>query len=203
MLFRSTESIKDEFVELLENKRSKTVQVIWYEVPEEKAHETFRNLNSGKISLTNTELIKALFLNSASGLDTSVREDAARQFEEMEQTFNQDHFWAMLSSDEPIFPHTRMDLLFNLIAEIDENESEKDFRSSFRWFAKETNGNLESKWKKVRHTFLRLYDFYNNIYLYHYIGYLTYCNKENRYKFLTSILKSSREKTKSNFIHKK
>ena len=173
----TTEEIKSKFIELLNGQSEKSIQVIWYEVPQNKAHETFRNLNSGKISLTNTELIKALFLNRASGLKEGLREDAARQFEEMEQTINNDHFWAMLSSEEPIFPHTRMDLFFNLIAMVDDFESDKDFRCSFRWFANEANGNLEAKWQKIRHTFLRLHDMYKNIYTYHYIGYLVSVQK--------------------------
>ena len=49
--------------ELLYAKKSspKSVQVIWYEVAESKRHITFRNLNSGKIPLSNTELVKAVF----------------------------------------------------------------------------------------------------------------------------------------------
>lgn len=196
-----TEYLKNKFVELLDGKGNKSVQVIWYEVPKEKSYETFRNLNSGKISLTNTELIKALFLNRASGLNEGLRDDAARQFEEMEQIINNDHFWAMLSSEEPIYPHTRMDLLFNLIAEVDDLKADKDFRSSFRLFASEANDNLEAKWQKIRHTFLRIYDMYKNIYTYHYIGYLTYCNQGNRYQFLSSLLETSRKYSKTVFVN--
>lgn len=194
---------KRRFIELLEGKGKKSIRVIWYEVPENKAHETFRNLNDGKITLTNTELIKALFLNRVSGLCDGMREYAARQFEEMEQAFNNDHFWAMLSSQEPAFPHTRMDLMFNLIAKIDETDTDNDFRSSFRWFADKANGNLEEKWGNVRDTFIRLLDLYKNIYTYHYIGYLTYCTPErDRYKFLVSILKSNQEYSKTGFVNR-
>jgi hypothetical protein len=192
--------VKSSFLDLLDDKSDKKVQVIWYEVHESKAHETFRNLNSGKISLTNTELIKALFLNRVSGLNDSDRENAARQFEEMEQVINKDHFWAMLSSEEPRFPHTRMDLFFNLVANVKENDCEKDHRTSFRWFADFHNGSLEDKWEQVRHTFLRLYDMYENTYTYHYLGYLTYCNQGSRYKFLKDILHESRVKDKTEFI---
>lgn len=194
------EQVKSRFVELLNDKTDKSVQVIWYEVKEEKAYETFRNLNSGKISLTNTELIKALFLNRVSGLIDNDRENAARQFEDMEQTINKDHFWAMLSSDEPRYPHTRMDLFFNLVAGVKEEEAEKDFRCSFRWFADPSKGSIEEKWKQVRHTFLRLLDLYENEYAYHYVGYLTYCKQDNRYGFLKEILQKSRSLGKIEFI---
>lgn len=197
----TSDLLKSKFLDLLDGNSDKSIQVIWYEVPENRAHETFRNLNSGKISLTNTELIKALFLNRTSGLNEGLREDAARQFEEMEQIINNDHFWAMLSSEEPIFPHTRMDLFFNLIAKVDDSEANKDFRSSFRWFANEANGNLEAKWQKIRHTFLRLHDMYKNIYTYHYIGYLTYCKQDKRFEFLSTLLKNSREFSKTVFVN--
>jgi hypothetical protein len=92
---------------------------------------------------------------------------------------------------------------------VDDFEADKDFRCSFRWFANEANGNLEAKWQKIRHTFLRLHDMYKNIYTYHYIGYLTYCyqdnrNKfqDNRYKFLSSLLNSSREYSKTVFVNR-
>lgn len=199
--FETNQEYKNRYLDLLDGKSNKSIQVIWYEVPENKAYETFRNLNSGKISLTNTELIKALFLNRASGLNEVLREDAARQFEEMEQIVSNDHFWAMLSSEVPIFPHTRMDLFFNLIAKVDDSEAAKDFRSSFRWFADETKGKLEDKWHEIRDSFLRLYDMYKNIYTYHYIGYLTYCKQESRYKFLSYLLDRSRKSSKTDFVN--
>ena len=63
------ENLKELFEELLKAKREKkSVQVIWYETPKEKTHETFRNLNSGKISLSNSDLIKGLLLNRVNGL---------------------------------------------------------------------------------------------------------------------------------------
>jgi len=40
----------------------KDIKFIWYEVPEEEEIQIFTRLNIGKIPLTNSELIKALFL---------------------------------------------------------------------------------------------------------------------------------------------
>ena len=47
-------------------------RVIWYETEESVSTQVFTRLNIGKISLTNAELIKALFLNS-SNTDTKPR----------------------------------------------------------------------------------------------------------------------------------
>lgn len=197
---KQKEHVKSQFIKLLNaDAYQRSVKVLWYKVPADKAHETFRNLNSGKISLTNTELIKALLLNRCSGLETGVRENAARQFEEMERTLEKDHFWYMVSSDEASFPQTRMDLLFNLVANVSEEDAAKDFRKSFRWFADIKNGNINSKWKQVRHTYLRLLDLYENMYAYHYIGFLAYSRTGDKMNFIKDLLKENRKKPKSDF----
>ena len=180
-----------------------SVQVIWYETPKEKAHETFRNLNSGKISLTNTDLIKALLLNRVNGLPANQHETVARQFEEMEQTLKLDHFWHMLSSEVPKYPHTRMDLLFNVVANVEEKEVQIDYRTSFRWFAEEDEKlSLEQKWQQVRHTFLRLYDMYMDMYSYHYIGFLTYYKTGDSIKRLHELISDNEKMDKNEFIEK-
>lgn len=184
-------------------KSVQSVQVIWYETPKEKAHETFRNLNSGKISLTNTDLIKALLLNRVNGLPADQHETVARQFEEMEQTLKLDHFWHMLSSEEPKYPHTRMDLLFNVVANVEEKEVQIDYRTSFRWFAEEDEKlSLEQKWQQVRHTFLRLYDMYMDMYSYHYIGFLTYYKTGDSIKRLHELISDNEKMDKNEFIEK-
>lgn len=199
----TTEYIKKEFVELLENKRYKSVQVIWYEVPEEKAHETFRNLNSGKISLTNTELIKALLLNRVSGLPDKERDEAATVFEQIEQQMQDDHFWYMFSATELRKGQARMDFLFNLVAGCTLRDYETDPRWSFRnYFSKPEYGSLSDKWKQVRHTFLRLKDMYDDIYCYHYIGFLTYNSNSNTLYSTQELLKLCREIPHSEFINK-
>ena len=198
------DSEKKDLLDVLDASRSqKSVQVIWYETPKEKAHETFRNLNSGKISLTNTDLIKALLLNRVNGLPANQHETVARQFEEMEQTLKLDHFWHMLSSEVPKYPHTRMDLLFNVVANVEEKEVQIDYRTSFRRFAEENKElSLEQKWQQVRHTFLRLYDMYMDMYSYHYIGFLTYYKTGDSIKRLHELISDNEKMDKNEFIEK-
>lgn len=200
-----TENLKNQFVELLDGKGSKSVQVIWYEVPEKKSYETFRNLNSGKISLTNTELIKALLLNRVSGLPKKELDEAAAVFELIEQQIQNDRFWYMFNATEPRTGQTRMDFLFNLVAECTLRDYETDSRWSFRnIFSKPEKGSLSSKWKQVRHTFLRLKDMYEDIYCYHYIGFLTYSDtinsNANSLNRTRELLELSREVSHSEFV---
>ena len=194
------------FKDLLEgSKEDKSLQVIWYEVvgDNEKQHEIFSNLNSGKIPLTNTELIKALFLNRASGLPAREREEAAAIFEQIEQQMQNDHFWYMFNASELRNGQTRMDFLFNLVANCKQSDYEIDARWSFRnYFSKPEKGSLSDKWKQVRHTFLRLKDMYDDIYCYHYIGFLTYNSNDNTLNSTKEFLALSRKSTHSEFVEK-
>ncbi len=197
------EHYRSMFKKLLEcGKEGKSLQVIWYEVvgDDEKRHELFSNLNSGKIHLTNTELIKALFLNRASGLPAKEREEAAAIFEQIEQQMQDDHFWYMFNASELRNGQTRMDFLFNLVANCEQSDYEIDSRWSFRnYFSKLEKGSLSDKWKQVRHTFLRLRDMYDDIYCYHYIGFLTY-NSNDTLNSTSNLLKLSRKSTHSEFV---
>ena len=190
---------KTELGELLRTgKGSKSVQVIWYEVEENKSHTTFRNLNSGKIPLSNTELVKALFLNRTSGLKEGLREQAATLFEEMEQMMRNDSFWYMFNPEEQKEGQSRLDFIFNLAAECSPENYSINPRWSFRnYFDKDIGKTLEEKWQTVRHTYLRLKDMYEDPYIYHYVGFLTFCkDKSSRAE---ALLSWSREKSKTEF----
>lgn len=192
----------DAFKKLLEaRKDEKSIQVIWYIVNKEKQHETFRNLNSGKIHLTNTELIKALMLNRVSGLPHKEREEAAAIFEQIEQYMQNDRFWYMFNAGELREGQARMDFLFNLVAGCKQNDYEIDARWSFRnYFSNPEKGSLSEKWKQVRHTYLRLRDMYDDIYCYHYIGFLTYNSNDNTLNSTRKLLKIYREVSHSDFV---
>ena len=193
------------FKTLLEGNGGKSLHVIWYEVvgDKEKQHEIFSNLNSGKIHLTNTELIKALLLNSVSGLPGKEQNEAAAIFEQIERYMQNDNFWYMFNASELRNGQTRMDFLFNLVANCKQSDYEIDARWSFRnYFSKPEKGSLSDKWKQVRHTFLRLKDMYDDIYCYHYIGFLTYNSNDNTLNSTKEFLALSRKSTHSEFVEK-
>lgn len=173
-----TKDYEKEFRKLLNADKSgkQSVQFIIYLVADGKKHEVFRNLNSGKIPLTNTELIKALLLNRVSGLRETRRYEVASEFEQMQQEMQNDHFWYMFNKEDAQNDHSRMDVLFNLVANCKQEDYMIDSRWSFRnYFDNPEKGSLDSKWKQVREKFLELQDLYNDSYTYHYIGFLTYC----------------------------
>lgn len=182
------------------DKSSKSVQVIWYEVEKSKSHSTFRNLNSGKIPLSNTELIKAYFLNRTSGLKDGLREQAATLFEEMEQLMKKDCFWYMYNSEGQKECQSRLDFIFNLVSGCTPENYSINPRWSFRNYfdKKETGKTIEEKWQAVRHTFLRLKDLYENPYIYHYVGFMTFCKDKGTNS--EALLSWSHNKNKSELI---
>lgn len=196
--------LKQSFIELLEHDKDKrSIQVIWYEVNSSKQYDIFRNLNSGKIHLTNTDLIKALLLNRESGLPHLERLEAAATFERMEHELQNDHFWYMINAKELREGQTRMDFLFNLVAGCKQSDYDIDSLWSFRnYFAKLEKVTLQKEWRAVRHTFLRLKDLYEDIYSYHYIGFLTYNSNNNPIESMRKLLELNRQQLHSDFINR-
>ena len=107
------------------NKLLNNVKFIWYDVgnlDEEKKHNLFGNLNSGKIALTNAELIKALFLNKVGTEKGSEREIQQRliaeEFDQMERAIREDDFWYFVDGNQEK-PSSCINLLFDLMVESD------------------------------------------------------------------------------------
>ena len=157
-------------IEVFRNKILEQTKFIFYnvgEVSEGQEHDIFNNLNSGKIALTNAELIKALFLNKVGKEDIIHREVEQRlladEFEQIERTLRQDDFWYFLAGNKEK-PSSCINLLFDLMLESSEQNhkyrTEEPFRTFF-YFNDLINGNesedsyKESKiiWEKVRRVF--------------------------------------------------
>ncbi len=192
--FEGNEELKNDFKKLCEApKNEKSIQVIWYPVETEKEHEIFRNINSGKIQLTNCDLIKALLLKRNNGIKNP--EQIAAQFQEMEQQFAEDRFWYMLKKTDvdPFKGQSRMDVLFNLICDIKQEDYRNEPRSAFFELSKDTD--VLSKWKQARDKFQRIKDLFDDPYSFHYIGFLVYCGDE-----FSAIFKKHEGKNKKDFI---
>lgn len=178
------EQDKIKFIETL----LKDVQFIWYESVDEDPIKIFTRLNIGKISLTNSELIKALFLNKSNfgGSYQRVRlqqNEIAIEWDQIEYALQNDEFWLFLHKanyDKP----TRIDFIFDIICEKnilklkDEqrknlgSDDYKTFRYFYKWFKMQENLNIADCWKEVKIIFQTIQEWYNDIKLYHYIGFL-------------------------------
>ena len=187
----------NNFIGTLLYNQKRQVKIIWYAIEENSEDlvsiNIFNRLNKGKISLTSSELIKALFImdyDLRSGGNNLPAEQLSMEWNEMERKFQDDNFWYFISDDNSGI-QTRIDVLFDFVTCRDK---EKDTDYSYREFQKlydfcrnkERNKtdekfvsvwssdieNMQDAWKKIRKTFDRLVAWYEDNLFYHYVGYL-------------------------------
>lgn len=196
-----------ELVDKLKN----SCKVIWYKT-EENAYEVFKRLNSGKISLSNAELVKALLLK-----DDNFREmntDALRlkqlemagEWDRMEQTLHDNSFWYFINPEpeDSRFNCTRIDFLLEMILQCEnddfENKSKQNdfyiFSTYSEHIAKE---GWEKQWRNIQRFFRIMKSWYDNRKLYHYVGYLMNLKGEDKMTTLRSLLCDA-DKPKDEFL---
>lgn len=173
------------------------VKIIWYEVDaEEDGAAFFTRLNIGKISLTNAELVKAMFLSSVNkNIDERKQQEIALQWDTIEKELHNDSLWYFLTNSAPENYQTRIDLILDLIA--GKKADELDEYATFFYFDKcrQTQDLIDIWEKQIRKTFLLLKDWHEHSEFYHKIGYLISCG----YKNLAEIFNESKDKTTSEF----
>lgn len=157
-----------------------SVSVIWYEVDStEDGIELFERLNIGKIPLTSSELVKALFLkDSAKDKMSGRQEEVSLQWDMIEQELRNPSFWGFLSNTDGKQNPTRIDLILDLM--VDESGNDREKYRTFFYFDRQikaltetTSGNpLLEIWSRIYHVFLTLREWYTNHDFYHKIGYL-------------------------------
>ena len=191
------------------------VKFIWYESIEKDPISVFTRLNIGKIPLTDAELIKALFLNQSnfSNIDNAAairlyQQEIAAEWDNIEYTLQDDEFWLFIHSLEWNKP-TRIDFIFDLMQEKNVLELSKDLygkigcdeHKSFRYFYeyfKFHQNDIDGKtlrddiWQKVKEYFQIFQEWYNDLELYHYVGYLI----ENGWITTGGLIKIWKEKRK-------
>lgn len=172
------------FNDISEEKDSaNNVRFIWYETHEESPVRVFTRLNIGAIKLTNAELIKALLLNRKNfekdGSTSQLRQqEIASEWDEIEYTLQREDFWLFLNARDDT-RETRIDFIFDLIAEDKglgtyEGIGTDKYRT-FRYFGlyfKSPNSSTVEAWDKVKRYFRMFNEWYNDIKLYHYVGFL-------------------------------
>ena len=167
--------------------------VIWYELDTENEndHEIFDRLNTGKIPLTNAELIKAMLLQEGNfpSLSDDVkiksedyRTNLARQWDEIERKLQDPFFWDFIYDNNVGMSYeTRIEYLFDLLANKEKSNSDRyyftfEFYDSLFQKNKENGDDaiefVNKEWKRVRELIQTMQDWYDNKTYYHYIGYL-------------------------------
>jgi len=189
----------NNFTSSLLYNQKRQVKIIWYAIDEDSTDivsiNIFNRLNKGKITLTSSELIKALFI-----MDYDLRakgnnhhaDQLSMEWNEMERKFQDDKFWYFISDDNHGI-QTRIDVLFDFVTckneEYDMDYSYREFQKLYDfcrdqernnkneeyispWSDQIQIRNMQDAWKHVRRTFDRLVAWYEDNLYYHYVGYL-------------------------------
>lgn len=171
----------------------KHVKIIWYE-PEDNVSgvELFTRLNIGRIPLTNSELVRALFLSRNSDLTQAEQLEIATEWDSIEKELHKPSFWAFLTNYQPEDYPNRIDLLFDLMA----GGKSRDKYATFFYF----NNKIKEKekkqdlWKDIVAYFARLKECYRNREVFHKVGFLV--SVGNKDKALINLLNSTAGKKK-------
>lgn len=181
---------------LMGNTLANEVNIIWYDIESsdrKKNIAVFNNLNDGKIPLTDAELVKALILSKLKGKYEG-RELEMRKAEimaswcKMESELRRPDKWNFLVGEDKKEYSSRIELLFDLIAE---NLTDKGNYTTFIWFEKQINvrksegnrirleaENAERIWKLIENAFSIVNSWFCETdataqpVIYHYVGYL-------------------------------
>lgn len=187
-----------------DNRLLHDVRFIWYDVQQSNSISTFSNLNYGKISLTASELVKALLFQcdvyEAEHRDIAKKDAFSRslKWSYMEENLNDKYFWGMLTNskyDKDI--HMELVLEFvaqNIDSELKYSESEGWKQSDPYWvfhiFSKTISDNkihnnninygngaierIEYLWDEIKKVYATFHNWYKNRNIYHKIGLLVH-----------------------------
>ena len=172
------------------------VKFIWYDTDTQDPIEVFTRLNIDKIPLTSAELIKAILLNRSNfELESNydrvrlMQQDIASQWNNMEAMLQNDEFW-LFFHDDGYTPETRIDYIFEMICSqrilgepSDDIGSDQSyvFRYFYDYFRREkfSQETLKRVWEEVKKIYNTLNEWFTNLELYHYVGYLMARPKES------------------------
>ena len=182
----------------LYKKLNERIRIIWYQTNSKNVEDSvslFTRLNIGRIPLTNAELVKALFLSRNNGIDDRKQLEIATEWDIIEKELHNDSLWYFITNENPKAYPTRIELIFDLMANKQKGEREKFF--TFFHFDNEIKQRKDKSdiWTEILRYFQRLKEWYENIDLYHKIGYLV----ASESKSLQTLINDSKDITKTAF----
>ena len=218
---------RDDFA----NKILSSVGFICFEVPDlddKKTIETFAKENTGKIPLTSAELIKAILFSKenytrktlSSGREEDYNNFTDRVYKEqtqmamfwdtVEQTLENQEFWGFISNSNNY--QTKIDLLFNILANIYNKSADNQFEISQKYFsffvlANQLNSDLDKEdklgkiWRKFESVFSYLKSYYDDAENYHILGSAIACGVSVD-DIVDIILSNDKDKARKNIFEK-
>jgi len=178
-------------------------KVIWYEVTDSNnLIDIFDRLNRGKIPLTNAELIKALFLQESNfpGEVDLKQIQIASEWDAIEKALQDDSFWFFIYNPEnPLKYDNRIEYIFDLMKKrTKESENYHTFNEFYQEF-KDNKFKMSDIWLRIKQYFLTFDEWFKDYELFHYVGYLIECAKDNSKNIIDDIKKRSIGCTKKEF----
>lgn len=204
-----------------------SVQFLWYELyPDADAIKEFQRINTGKIKLTDAELIKALFLlkSNFQGECQAIKQvEIAAEWEQIENALNKNNFWYFLRPKDAEMSN-RIDFVFSLAYKVEklkdapesgfeawlaETETAlKEDGEIFRYYQNKFEGKtgyelqtaIFQEWNTIKETFRVLEDWYVVPEVYNYIGFLSQCGYDLVYPFLYHKNRLTHANSKQEFV---
>lgn len=190
----------------IETVLKKQTKVIWYELDDNMSdcYEVFRNINNGKIPLTDAELVKAMLLNSklfapqAGGninIDREIRnaiirrdqERYARLWNDIQHDLCDNRLWSFITGNHDFKTPTRIDFLLQLAVMKSSGSISAEPGMLFEYYEKELSQlktiteereYAENVFESIRKLFRTIQDWYETPIYFNYIGMImTYTNK--------------------------
>ena len=183
----------------------KNVKVIWHLVEDDI--ETFQNLNSGKIPLTNAELIKALLLSTYGhrNAENQLRQKLiAEEFDSIERRLRAKDFWYFLNGSGPQ-PTSCIAFIFELLQEIKSTEAYSGQQLRTYFYFKEIINSLDAAnkvWERVTDIFHVLEGWYNTPEIYNLVGFLRAKNRSIKAIYEAYLKCSTVEEFKNHLIYR-
>lgn len=151
-------------------------KVIWYETIEDNPITVFTRLNIGKISLTNAELIKALFLNSSNfrfGDEDRMRLrqiEIANEWDNIETSLQNNKLWYFLSDEQK--EDNRIEYIFDLMNDSADTDPYSTFRFFYAKLVGKTELDMNRYWEEIQAYYQRFNEWFSERELYHKIGFI-------------------------------
>ncbi|MDY5858823.1 MAG: DUF262 domain-containing protein [Porphyromonas sp.] len=164
----------------------RSVRFIWYALTADKSVvREFLNINTGKIGLSDAELVKALFLQKRVHNELSKEqtlEHIALEWERMENALSQDDFWYFLSTSR-IDPSQRIGLLLRLAHQERPGDKPGELFDAYAQYLEgkslpELLEAVQRLWRGVVDTYRQLEDWYTDPIKYNMIGFLVHAGTE-------------------------
>ncbi|MCY4303273.1 MAG: DUF262 domain-containing protein [Aestuariivita sp.] len=167
------------------------VKFIWYELdPDEDPINVFTRLNVGKIPLTETELVRALFLRRAAQDDSTgnLPLRIAYEWDQIEKRLHNDAVWYFLQNHE-IKDSNRIGLIFRLATRMAGRGGEGQHYTVFSYFAEllKSERSSEPEWQKVKDIFMTIDEWHEDRDLFHVVGFILHQTRDR--DSLTTIAK--------------